>query len=160
MRAIIISLKMTEVNFFNMTPKGIRSRKFPSSIFIIKMIIAETEKTIRIRNLQRKRVNGHSISFLHVFREWPSEGSSRRVHSAARSVTMAQRRVIRSSSVIGCEDTKKEFAIWIHSGKAFGFNSGSDWGSNSSDSASCRSRVCVWIVLKYSSLILTFVASS
>lgn len=50
--------------------------------------------------------------FPHIFK-------SRREHNAARSVMMSKRRVIRSSSVIGCDDEKKKFAIRICFGKTF-----------------------------------------
>lgn len=46
-------------------------------------------------------------------------GSSRREHNAVRLITMSKRRVIKSSSVIGCDNEKKKFATRTRSGKTF-----------------------------------------
>lgn len=45
--------------------------------------------------------------------------SSRREHNAVKLMTMLKGRVIKSSSVIGCENEKKKFAIRTCSGKMF-----------------------------------------
>lgn len=91
---------------------------------------------------------------------FPRTGSSHSEHNAARSVTMSKRRVIRSSSVIGCNDKKKKFATRTRSGEMFlRFPLRLASGLDSGDLASCCSRVFMWIFLKYSSLICIFIVS-